>query len=376
MTNVSLVCQDGVITSHKIIVAGISEFIRGLMEEAVPSNDPVTIIMPDFETIIVERMIGDVLTKDAASNSGIGQAFKIQSNEDSGSVTMKTENDSFEETFISLEEEADNETTLSEILECDVDDVEDRKETVEEVEDIPVFKQVGNGEFLGKEIEIKGTHSNIRPKTDGRRADYDFKLLMTFNTSEEYYSSDFYKDLKDVFTPKNTRKNIEETVFSFTCKTSNSKRYLPCPRKIKVVIDNESTKVTVEEASAHEHIPNPEYDTSRVPTFQWSRKSTDIIEECLKLGKMPKYIQRKLEEGGCFNRNEEPTKLQLYHKIYHMKKSSQNYVPKSIKRRRARNAIPRILPKSELDMLKRAAELEEQNNVSYTTSSGIWSTTK
>ena len=282
----------------------------------------------------------------------IGQAFKMTSYDDS--VTVKTENDSVEEMPITLEEEAVDETTLSEIIECDLDDVESKEETVE---DIPVFNQVGNSEFLGKEIkECLRTYSNSRPKTDD-----DFKLLMTFNTSEEYYASDFYKDLKYAFTQKNKRKNIEETVFSFQCKASSSKRYLSCPRKFKVVIDKQSTNVTVEEAFAHEHIPNPEYDTSRVPTFQWSRKSTDIIEECLKMEKRPKYIRKKLREVGCFDGNEEPTNRQLHHKIYHLKKSSQNYVPKNMKRRRARNIIPRVLPKSELDILKRA-ELEERKH--------------
>ena len=166
MTNVSLVCEDGVVTSHKIIVAGISEFIRGLMEEAIPSNDPVTIIMPDFETIIVERMIGDVLTKDAASNSGIEQAFKIQSYDTS--VTLKPEDDSVEEMSFSLEEEAVN-TTFSEIIEYDVlDDVEDKEGIVE---DIPVFNQVGDGQYLGKEIKKNlGTDSISRLKTSFRGA--------------------------------------------------------------------------------------------------------------------------------------------------------------------------------------------------------------
>ena len=77
------------------------------------------------------------------------------------------EYDKDEELSFSLEEEAVN-TTFSEIIEYDVDDVEDKEGIVE---DIPVFKQVGHVEFLGKEIKKNlGTDSIRRLKSSFRGA--------------------------------------------------------------------------------------------------------------------------------------------------------------------------------------------------------------
>ena len=301
VTNASLVCGDGVVTSHKLIVAGISEFLRSLMEEAIPSNDTVTIIMPDFETIIVERMIGDVLTKDAASNSGIGQAFKIPSY--SESVTVKTEKVSKikempisseavseanlkehdkaggKEETISLEEEDVKESTLNEVIEFDEDDTEDNEETEE---DIPEFKQLGNGEFLDKNIDkYLGGESKIKLRPGGRGTEYNWKETMTFKTSDEYYKSDFYNELKEDFTNKRKRLIESESamVYWYTCKNANRKRFLPCPKAIKVTIETDTTAVTVEEVYTHEHILNVEYEQIKASQFYWSENSSAIVRE-------------------------------------------------------------------------------------------------
>ena len=203
-------------------------------------------------------------------------------------------------------------------------------------------------------------------KPGGRRAEYKWEETMTFKTSDEYFATDFYKELKEVFT--NRRKHLIESqsamVYYYTCKNANRKRFLPCPKSIKVTIENDTTAVTVEEVYTHEHILNVEYEQKKASQFYWSENSSAIVRECLEVKKSPKYILNKLREGKFFERCGEPTKLQLYNKISQIKKRIPGYVPKQFKRRRGSTGRPKLwdtdLPKSELDMLKKAKQEERK----------------
>jgi len=56
MGNVTLVCGDGIVQSHKIIVAIVSDFIKDMMTP-IPSAEDVTILIPDFKTAHVYSVI-------------------------------------------------------------------------------------------------------------------------------------------------------------------------------------------------------------------------------------------------------------------------------------------------------------------------------
>ena len=55
VTNVTLACGDGHLASHKIVVAGVSSFIKNILAD-IPVGDDVTIIMSDFTTTQVELL--------------------------------------------------------------------------------------------------------------------------------------------------------------------------------------------------------------------------------------------------------------------------------------------------------------------------------
>ena len=55
VSNVTLACGDGHLASHKIVVAGISSFIKNILAD-IPVGDDVTIILPDFTTTQVELL--------------------------------------------------------------------------------------------------------------------------------------------------------------------------------------------------------------------------------------------------------------------------------------------------------------------------------
>ena len=56
LSNVSVRCRGGLVSSHKIILAGLSPFLRNIMAQ-IPVGDEVTLIMPDFDSAQVERFL-------------------------------------------------------------------------------------------------------------------------------------------------------------------------------------------------------------------------------------------------------------------------------------------------------------------------------
>ena len=49
LSNVTIRCRDGLVSSHKIILAGVSPCIKRILS-GIPVGDEVTVIMPDFES--------------------------------------------------------------------------------------------------------------------------------------------------------------------------------------------------------------------------------------------------------------------------------------------------------------------------------------
>ena len=47
LSNVTLVCEDGIVTSHKIVVASISDFMKSIISD-IPVGDDITIHLLDF----------------------------------------------------------------------------------------------------------------------------------------------------------------------------------------------------------------------------------------------------------------------------------------------------------------------------------------
>ena len=75
----------------------------------------------------------------------------------------------------------------------------------------------------------------------------------------------------------------------------------------------------MQECNQHEHIENPDFiDKSLV--FKWSHQATDIILMRIKNGATPKVILQNMRDKNCFTSSAEPTMMQLYNKISHLKK--------------------------------------------------------
>ena len=73
--NVTLVCADGNLASHKIVVAGVSIFIKNILAD-YPIGDDVTIMLPDFSLSEVEVFLKTVCSSvEELRHFGLSSAF-------------------------------------------------------------------------------------------------------------------------------------------------------------------------------------------------------------------------------------------------------------------------------------------------------------
>ena len=61
VTNTKIVCRDGVIRSHKILMASNSRFIKNIMRD-ITCNDDITIILPDHDKSEVNKILFDEIS--------------------------------------------------------------------------------------------------------------------------------------------------------------------------------------------------------------------------------------------------------------------------------------------------------------------------
>ena len=60
VSNVSLVCRDGVVYTHKIVLASVSGFVKTLLSD-IPVGDHVSVFLPDFFTKDVENFLQNII---------------------------------------------------------------------------------------------------------------------------------------------------------------------------------------------------------------------------------------------------------------------------------------------------------------------------
>ena len=89
VSNVTILCQDGLVNTHKIILAGISDFIKSIIEE-IPVGDQVTLFMPDFTSGDIDKFL---LVSMKGINTGqsldLEKAFGVKAQKQDGNVKIK-----------------------------------------------------------------------------------------------------------------------------------------------------------------------------------------------------------------------------------------------------------------------------------------------
>ena len=75
VSNVSLVCRDGVVYTHKIVLASVSGFVKTLLSD-IPVGDHVSVFMPDFCAVDVTQFLENILLSRKNCNFGLCNIFQ------------------------------------------------------------------------------------------------------------------------------------------------------------------------------------------------------------------------------------------------------------------------------------------------------------
>ena len=79
MTNMTIVCSDGIIHTHKIVVASASDFIKHLLSD-IPVGDEITLYLPDHDKTSVMKLLDGVFTNDTIKHDdNLGSSMDFSS---------------------------------------------------------------------------------------------------------------------------------------------------------------------------------------------------------------------------------------------------------------------------------------------------------
>ena len=191
------------------------------------------------------------------------------------------------------------------------------------MEDIE-FSYIGEEETLDDNLDLNEDYEvrTVRVNSEGKKIrgkDMSWVKKINFNNPKAYEDSNVLEELKENYAVKRKREYDYATVHNYVCKYFYRSQYLPCQKEIRIVFPSDSLEVFVQEAGRHEHIENPDF-VDKSLGFRWSRLATDTIATGIQNGATPKVILRNLRDKNCFSESEEPTLIQLYNKISHLKK--------------------------------------------------------
>ena len=85
LSNVTIVCEDGIVTSHKIIVASISNFIKDIISD-IPVGDDITIYLLDCKSESVKNYLQSITFGETFNDRELDKVFI-------GNHFVKTEQD-------------------------------------------------------------------------------------------------------------------------------------------------------------------------------------------------------------------------------------------------------------------------------------------
>ena len=82
-SNASIICEDGVIFTHKLVLATVSELLEQMLSD-VPAADEVTIYLKTFEKSTVEEFFDDLLHKGDCSHYELCSIFGVDTSPEKG----------------------------------------------------------------------------------------------------------------------------------------------------------------------------------------------------------------------------------------------------------------------------------------------------
>ena len=116
------------------------------------------------------------------------------------------------------------------------------------------FQEFGNNEASDEELDLNEDYSRktVRVNIHGKKirgADLEWRLKYKFLSPSEYFESQPYIEIKEMFTRK--RKNDDfchgDIFIIMFASTAGRKKYIPCPHQLKIIFPSASQKVFAQE---------------------------------------------------------------------------------------------------------------------------------
>ena len=82
VTNASIICGDGVIDTHKLVLANISDLLRCILKD-IPFGDSATIYLTDFRKVSVEQYLCDAIQRKETDEKKLHKLLQLNHHHDS-----------------------------------------------------------------------------------------------------------------------------------------------------------------------------------------------------------------------------------------------------------------------------------------------------
>ena len=177
VSNASIICEDGVIFTHKLVLATISKLLEKVLSD-IPAADEVTFYLKTFKKSTVEEFFDDLLHKRDCNHFELCSIFGVNKSPEEplpvhggqlgeqGHTELKAE----EPHISSIKTKLDNDEQIHEAevkIENNVDDSElDSNEPIEEEKQVKIYEHIDKvTEDKIREFE-KGLIKNPKTKSD------------------------------------------------------------------------------------------------------------------------------------------------------------------------------------------------------------------
>ena len=90
VTNASIICRDGVINTHKLVLANISDLLRCILRD-IPFGDSATIYLTDFRKVSVEQYLCDAIQRKETDEKKLHKLLQLNQNHDSVKVEREAD---------------------------------------------------------------------------------------------------------------------------------------------------------------------------------------------------------------------------------------------------------------------------------------------
>ena len=90
VTNASIICRDGVINTHKLVLANISDLLRCILRD-IPFGDSATIYLTDFRKVSVEQYLCDAIQRKETDEKKLHKLLQLNQHHDSVKVEREAD---------------------------------------------------------------------------------------------------------------------------------------------------------------------------------------------------------------------------------------------------------------------------------------------